>query len=238
MVPGLDMVNHSSTPTAYYDMDHEDGVILLTRPGSKISSGEEVTISYGASKPAAEMLFSYGFIDTDATESEVTLPLDVLPDDPLGKAKLHAFDGPPTVKLSRTSGGMGWDSPFAYFMCLNEEDGLEFRVLQDTSGERQLRLFWQEEDVTGRAAEFLTLIEDHPLCKVFELRAVSVVLELVTTQLETIGPGITREKLNALSEAGLMRDECIQAAQKLRGVELTLLQEAAGILESQVRLVS
>lgn len=259
MVPGLDMVNHSSTPTAYYDEKDTDGVVLALRPGCKASCGEEITISYGEAKPAAEMLFSYGFIDRDTIGHELTLPLDPLPDDPLAKAKLHAFDGPPIVRLSRTDGAFRWDSPFAHFMCLNEEDGLDFRVLQDKSGERQLRLFWQEEDVTGQADQFEALVQGHPLCQVFKLRAVAVLHELVATQLETIGSGFPRgqretigsdiphERLEGIGSAivheqleparaeGPMRDECIQAAEALREIELGILQGAAEMLETQVR---
>ncbi|GJC98278.1 SET domain-containing protein [Colletotrichum higginsianum] len=136
MVPVLDLANHSSEANAYYEENGKDEVVLLLRPGCRVSSGEEMTISYGDAKSGAEMLFSYGFIDPVSAADRMTLPLMPLEDDPLGKAKLHIFKGPPTVEFVRTNGSFSWESPFAYIMCLNEEDGLLFRVLQDTDGSR------------------------------------------------------------------------------------------------------
>lgn len=235
MVPALDMVNHSHRPTAYYEEDDQDGVVLILRPGVEVTGGEEVTITYGEAKSAAEMLFSYGFIDPDSAAHELVLPLDSMPDDPLGKAKLHAFEGRPTLKLSRTDAGLQWSSPFAYFMCLNEEDGLDFGVLQDTDGERQLRLFWQEEDVTGRAHEFETLIEGHPLQQVFKLRVVAVLHELVSTQLMHLGSDFSLDQLEPLRRSGQVREECIRAAGALRQLEASVLEIAAERLDEQVR---
>lgn len=235
MVPGLDMVNHSSKPTAYYDEDNE-GVVLRMRPGCEAAVGEEINISYGEAKPAAEMLFSYGFIDKDTTGHQLTLPLDAIPHDPLAKAKFHAFEGAPIVSLVRSDRGFKWHSPFAHFMCLNEEDGLDFRVLQEKTGERQLRLFWQDEDVTGQTEDFETLVQGHPLCQIFKLRTVAVVHELVTTQLGRIDREISPGQLEPLREAGLLRDDCLQAALALRGIEGDLLRGAVEMLESQVRL--
>ncbi|KAF7542315.1 hypothetical protein G7Z17_g11683 [Cylindrodendrum hubeiense] len=233
MVPGLDMVNHSHRPTAYYEEDDQDGVVLILRPGVEVTGGEEMTITYGEAKSAAEMLFSYGFIDPDSATHELVLPLDAMPDDPLGKAKLHAFEGRPTLKLSRTDGRLEWSSPFAYLMCLNEEDGLNFAVLQGTDGERHLRLLWQDEDVTGRAHAFTTLIEGHPLQQVFKLRVVAVLHELVSTQLMHLGSDFSHDQLEPLRRAGQVREECIRAAVALREFETSVLEMAVETLEQQ-----
>lgn len=235
MVPALDMVNHSHEPTAYYEEDRNDDIVLLLRPSRGVSRGDEVTISYGEAKPAAEMLFSYGFIDKDSNAQGLTLPLEAFPDDPLAKAKLHIFKAPATLKLSRTDGKLEWESPFAYLLCLNEEDGLEFKLLQDSAGERQLRLFWQNEDVTERAGAFETLILDHPLCAVFKLRVVAILHELVSTQLAQLRPGISHDQLASLLAAGLLRAECAQTAGLLREIEASLLEDAAEVLENEVR---
>ncbi|RSL94464.1 hypothetical protein CDV31_014287 [Fusarium ambrosium] len=232
MVPGLDMANHSHDPTAYYEEDDKDDIMLLLRPGVEVTGGEEVSISYGEKSPA-EMLFSYGFIDRDSAAHELTLPLEALPDDPLGKAKLHIFKAPPTLKLSRSDGGLSWHSPFAYLMCLNEEDGLEFRVLQGKDGERELKLFWHDQDVTARADDFEVLIEQHPLCQVFRLRVVAVLHEVVSTQLTHLPSEISHDQLDPLRRAGLVREECIRAAETLWEVEASVLESAAEVLEQQ-----
>ncbi|KAH7326183.1 hypothetical protein B0I35DRAFT_128009 [Stachybotrys elegans] len=226
MVPALDMVNHSHDPTAYYEEDGDGGVCLLLRPGHTVSSGSEITISYGE-KPAAEMLFSYGFIDANTTKHELTLQIEPFPDDPLAKAKLHVFDQPPVVKLSLIDGSYVWESPFTFLMCLNEEDGLEFRVIQDNEGDRQLQVAWQGDDVTSRVHEFESLIRGHPLCQLFRLRVVAVLHELVTSQAEALAS-------NA-DTADQMETDQIQYAKALRDVEQKILHETAEMLDRQVR---
>ncbi|UNI15830.1 hypothetical protein JDV02_002326 [Purpureocillium takamizusanense] len=235
MVPGLDMVNHSASPTTYYESDGTSGVVLLMRPGSTVSAGQEVTISYGDAKPAAEMLFSYGFIDQGSMVREMTLHLEPFPDDPLAKAKLHVFKGPPIVKLSLSPDGqtLTWDSQFVFLMCLNEEDGLGFRVLQDTTGGRQLRMLWQEDDVTDQAGDFQTLIQGHELCEVYKLRAVAVLSEKIEEQLASVKAGPPDDQLRPLVAAGLLREECIEAARALKKLEMELLEAAVTALEEQ-----
>lgn len=223
MVPGLDMANHSVCPTAYYEVDDKADVLLSACPSRDASCGREVTIAYGQAKSAAEMLFSYGFVDGNA--GGLTLPIAPPPDDPLAKAKLAVFDRSPVVRLSSEDGVINWESPFAYLSCLNEEDGLGFRLIQDTAGDRQLRLLWQDEDITGRASELEKLVQNHDLYLVFRLRAVSVVHELVETQLARIRH-VPSQPLGA-------RDACLAAASALREAETGLLKAAAGALERE-----
>ncbi|GKT49009.1 SET domain-containing protein [Colletotrichum spaethianum] len=234
MVPVLDLANHSSEANAYYEENNKDEVVLLLRPGCRVSSGEEMTISYGDAKSGAEMLFSYGFIDPASAADRITLPLTPLEDDPLGKAKLHIFEGPPTVEFVRTNGSISWESPFAYFMCLNEEDGLSFRVLQDTGGSRELKLFWQEEDVTTATMAFNQHINGHPLAQIFHLRVVTVLQDLVAGQLERLATGMSLEDLDeSLNEGGLVCGTCINAAAMLRERETGLLEASLKALEDQ-----
>ncbi|UQC85012.1 SET domain-containing protein [Colletotrichum lupini] len=234
MVPVLDLANHSSKANAYYEENGKDEVVLLLRPGCRVSSGDEMTISYGDAKSGAEMLFSYGFIDPASAADRITLPLIPMEDDPLGKAKLHVFDGAPTVEFVRANGSLSWKSPFAYFMCLNEEDGLSFRVLQDTGGSRELKLFWQEEDVTSTTTAFEQHIDQHPLAQIFRLRVVSVLEDLVASQLERLATGVSLEDLDeSLNEGGLVCGTCISVAATLREQETSLLEAAAKALEDQ-----
>lgn len=137
MVPCLDMANHSLTPNAYYEETSTSDVALLLRPAMKVDPGSELTISYGTSKTPAEMLFSYGFTDSSSTTSGLTLSIEPFPDDPLGKAKLAIFPGPPIVRIFTENDLVRWESAFIYLLCLNEEDGLEFKVLQQTDGVRE-----------------------------------------------------------------------------------------------------
>ncbi|KAK2736519.1 set domain-containing protein [Colletotrichum kahawae] len=234
MVPVLDLANHSAQANAYYEENSKDEVVLLLRPGCRVSSGDEMTISYGDAKSGAEMLFSYGFIDPASAADRITLPLAPLEDDPLGKAKLHIFGGAPSVEFDRTNGTLSWKSPFAYFLCLNEEDGLDFRVLQDTGGSRELKVFWQEEDVTASTTSFEEHIDGHALAQIFRLRVVTVLQDLVAGQLERLATGMSLDDLDAsLSEGGLICGACITAAATLREQETSLLEAAMKSLEDQ-----
>ena len=235
MVPCVDMVNHSTEANAYYDENAKQEAVLLLRPGCEISKGDEITISYGASKSAAEMLFSYGFIDPKSTAEALTLPLDAMDDDPLARAKLHIFGDQPTLQLRMVDGQVQWESPFAYLMCVNEEDGLEFRVLQGVDGSRQLKMFWQEDDVTESAKAFETLVEKHPLHQVFKLRVVTVIAERLADQLEQLR---SSQPLGSTSNAAIapIRPGCLESALLLRELEATILESALEALDQRVRI--
>ncbi|KAK0616056.1 hypothetical protein B0T17DRAFT_496679 [Bombardia bombarda] len=232
LVPCIDMINHSSNPTAYYDENSKDEAVLLLRPGIDIAEGDEVTISYGDTKSAAEMLFSYGFIDPTSTAESLALPLDAFPDDPLARAKLVLFGEAPKVHVARDHGSITWRSPFAYLMCVNEEDGLEFRVLQDTEGARQLRVFWQDEDVTDQKADFETLIRAHPLAAILRLRVVTVVQECLQAQLDKLR-GSALDSTIAATNPSLLREDCAKAALLLRQVEASILETGVEALEKE-----
>ncbi|KAK3327526.1 hypothetical protein B0T19DRAFT_165293 [Cercophora scortea] len=233
MVPCIDMVNHSTSPNAFYDENGKDETVLLLRPGITMSAGDEVTISYGEAKSAAEMLFSYGFIDPDATAESLVLTLAPFPDDPLARAKLVAFGEPPKIHVARNNGSIQWESSFAYLMCVNEEDGLDFRVLQDTEGNRQLRVFWQDEDVTDQAADFESLIQSHELFALLRLRVVTVVQERLQDQLDRLKSSPAPRSLPA-SDISTTRDECARAASLLRQIETSILEASTEALEKEV----
>ncbi|RCI13305.1 hypothetical protein L249_1030 [Ophiocordyceps polyrhachis-furcata BCC 54312] len=227
MVPGLDMVNHSSRPTAYYEVNTGTGhVELCAHPGG---SGQEVTISYGEAKSAAEMLFSYGFVDADGAFNTLTLPIAPLLDDPSLRYKLSVFGRSPVVTLRWEDAALKWESPFAYLSTLSEEDGLKFRLVQDTAGVRQLRLFWQNEDITERILELETLVESHHLGNAFRLRAVALVHERVDEQLARIKTHVPPKQIDA-------RDACAAAATALREAEKGLLEAATEALELEASM--
>ncbi|KAH8687596.1 hypothetical protein BGZ60DRAFT_363831 [Tricladium varicosporioides] len=188
MVPCLDMANHSSNFTAYYEEVSSEGVVLRLRPDVQLSVSKEVTISYGQAKSESEMLFSYGFIDdTNHDMSTLTLPLEPVADDPLGRAKIVAFVGKPLVEITINENSVRWESPFLYFMSLNQEDGLGFMILQENDGARSpLRVFWQENDVTDVTNTFESLIETHDLKDIFKLRAVSLLHDRLNQQLQRL----------------------------------------------------
>lgn len=233
LVPCIDMANHSNNANAYYEENSEDEVILLLRPGSNVEKGGEITISYGSEKSAAEMLFSYGFIDESSRARSLRLPLDHLPDDPLAKAKAHIFKDPQTVDIKEIDGRMMWTSAFAYLMVLNEEDGLDFRILQDKDGGRELKMFWRDEDVSDKPASFETLTSDHELCNVFRLRVNMIVHQRVQEQLDSLSLPLPDDSTGA-SEAEGVDSSNASNAQALRRTEMEILEKMMTTLEDQV----
>jgi hypothetical protein len=232
MVPCLDFANHSSSPNAYYEQISNNSVALLLRPDMKLETGTEVTISYGTAKSAAEMLFSYGFIDVQSDTNTIVLPLEPFHDDPLGKAKLAAFAGRPIVEISLVGGNIEWDSPFLYLMCLNEEDGLDFKVLQQNDGSRsQLRVFWQGADVTEETTTFEALISHHELEDIFKLRVVALLHDRIRQQLQRLWE--SEDAVQSL--ASVVSERCQSAALQLRKAEAKILEKAFTAVDMQVR---
>ncbi|POS85727.1 hypothetical protein EPUL_000913 [Erysiphe pulchra] len=183
MVPCIDMVNHSKNSNSYYESTSDNGVCLLLRPQLELEPNTEITINYGETKSNAEMLYSYGFIDQECQILSLTLPLDPSDNDPLIKAKLDAYPGSPMLRIYFEDKCVKWKSPFVYFMCLNEEDGLDFKVLQQNDGHQSLQVFWQNLDVSKKTDNFESLIIGHHLYIIFELRVVTILYDRVEQQL-------------------------------------------------------
>jgi len=236
MVPCLDIVNHASNANAYYEQTSNGDAILLLRPNGKAGLGEEITICYGPSKSAAEMLFSYGFVDEEIDTDSLVLDLHPLREDPLGKAKVAAFSGLPMVRISSAREVFDWSSPFLFFMCLNEEDGLEFKVMQQTDGSQsQLQVFWQDMDVTDSTAQFEQHISQDPLKDVFFLRAVCILGDRIQEQLERL---YASEDMSVIIDSSVFRmdEAAFTTASKLRHREIALLEKASNAIDSQVSL--
>ncbi|KAG8168847.1 hypothetical protein KVR01_001596 [Diaporthe batatas] len=232
LVPCIDMVNHSTDANAYYEQNIDGDVVILLRPGGSVKEGDEINISYGSEKPAAEMLFSYGFIDSSSSMKSLRLPLRPLPDDPLGKAKVHAFQDAPVVDIEELDGTVSFTSPFAYLMILNEEDGLDFRLLQDNHGGRELRTFWRDEDVTGKTSSFDQLVLDHELCSVFKLRVNMVIAQRLEEQLERLCSH-PLDHDNAASATDKSGPNNAANARALKHIEKGMLEKAVAVLEEQ-----
>lgn len=235
MVPCLDMTNHSSKPNAYYETNMENDVLLLLLPDVELDPGVEITISYGSSKSDAEMLFSYGFIDHgNSGVKELVLTLELPLDDPLGKAKVAAFPGPTFLRISmKGEEDFQFECPFLYLMILNEEDGLEFKMLQQTDGSRSpLHVFWQGADVTESTTDFEDHIKNHPLKDIFKLRAITLLCDRISEQLDRIE--LSKPVLQAISSDSAVSSERHSAALRLREVEMEILMHALVAADTQV----
>ncbi|KAK2625679.1 hypothetical protein QTJ16_004991 [Diplocarpon rosae] len=241
MIPCVDIVNHSAEANSYYERTSDNNIALLLRPGMQLDAESEITISYGSSKTEAEMLFSYGFIDKESTVKGLTLTIDPFPDDPLGRAKAAAFSKTKTVCIYRDREEITWDCPFLYFMSLNEEDGLEFKVLQETDGSLgRLRVFFQDTDVTAATDHFELYTSGHERKDIFRLRVVAMLQDRIQQQLERLY-GIEDTVQSLESNSFVSRDR-YESALQLRTSEVLMLEEAyeatnkqkAKLMESEV----
>jgi hypothetical protein len=180
------------------------------------------------------MVFSYGFIDDSMVDAKaISLSLDIPDDDPLGKAKVLVFAEAPVIHITSSNGDISWRSPFVRLLCINEEDGLGFRVLQSTDGTSQLRAFWHDQDVTEAMQDLQELIANDSRRDLFELRAIVMVEERIDQQLARL-----REMEPELSHGSMEQGQELlpnaRAAWRLHQLEATILAAAIRMLSEQV----
>lgn len=230
MVPVLDMANHASDnrSNARFDVDADGNVLLLVRDDKHIAAGEEITIMYGVGG-ACEMIFSYGFLEEGASSArEMFLGLSIPEDDPLRLAKVRYAEEVPGVRVFvAASGHIGWESSYVWWACVNEEDGLDFRVMQTNEGGRELRALWRDAEFDAHVLKDILLKDD--LREVFTLRATV----LVQQRLEVQGTELA-ETEKAFADAQDLPDHFRSLVGRLRELELELITAGYLQLESEV----
>lgn len=188
------------------------------------------------------MIFSYGFLEGERTDANsLVLDVDIPDDDPLKPAKKLYCKKPPGMRLNTAPGSetTTWDSSLVWWACVNEEDGLDFKVLQTTTGEKELRAVWNDEEL-GDPDDLASLISIDLLWDVIQLRAVVLILERLETQLQTlrttekaIGEIRREEKEDNLRPT--FRPEIFRTVSKLQRLEGELLERG---IEDLTRRVS
>ena len=180
------------------------------------------------------MIFSYGFIE-EKMESARDLFIDlVISDyDPLKPAKKAVSNCPPGIRLISEVGGVRWEGDYVWIICVNEEDGLHFKVAQTTGGERELHVSWKDQDLTD-TSKLKSFLEADELWDVYQLRAVSVIQDRIEQQLRILQTtGILHE-----IEPGKgteLRDGPWTLSLNLKLLEVDLLDQAFAHFEHQVR---
>lgn len=118
-------------------------------------------------------------------------------------------------------------------MCLNEEDGLEFKVLQETDGSRSaLRVFWLGYDVTEMTSDFEYLTKDHPLRDIFQLRVVALLQDRLRQQIERLYE--SEQAIALLAETTVLDADRQRDALRLRERETSLLENVFTEVEEHV----
>ncbi len=229
IVPGVDMANHFSPPNTLYEV-HDGSGYLLLKKGNSVQAGEELCISYGDEKSAMEMLFAYGFIPSNLSSTQsilITLPSPE--EDPLAPAKVAAISQEsvvPGIRIYRDGDTIKWDSEAIWLMILNQEDGLDFKVMNRDDDELEVRISFKGEIVSIR--DLKTALEKEELWDVLKLRSMVIILGQIENQLEKLDEG---ENLAILASV----DASIQdLATRLRSMETGILRDAVRVLEGQV----
>ncbi|KAE8353641.1 SET domain protein [Aspergillus coremiiformis] len=241
MVPCIDMANHASEDSvkALYGEDAEGNAVLQLREGRKLRPDEEVTISYGHDKPASEMIFSYGFLENERQRAnQIFLDLNIPEDDPLIMAKKRICKAPPRVRLldatPTETGSTNWDSPFVWWLCVNQEDGLEFEVLQTNDGGRELKVSWKGDEIKD-PSDLNALLSRDPLWDIFQLRAVVTVLDRLESQFLILRE--TQIMVGEISQnedmLALFRRDVFSTINSLRELEGKLLEKGIEDLVKQ-----
>ena len=233
MVPYMDMANHASgnETVARYETDEDGNAILVLRDGKKLKKGHEVTITYGDEKGASEMLYSYGFIESEiASAQELFLDLDLPDDDPLRKAKKAAFDVAPGFKLSIVNGKTRWDGSFVWLACINEEDGLNMKMLQTVDSEPELAVFWHKTRIHN-IKELQDALHSDPMRDLFQLRASAIVQARIEQQITGLEES-SDSRWGDLS--GNVDWERLELARQLADLEAHFLLQADEDLEEEV----
>ena len=234
MVPCMDMANHASgdSTSALYETDSDGNAILVLQDDTYMAPNDEVTITYGDEKGACEMLFSYGFIESIVeTARELFLDLDMPNDDPLKLAKKAVAQSAPGFRLFLHGDSTDWQSSFIWLLCVNEEDGLEFKVLQNNDGERELQASWKDEEITDMST-LVTLLKLEPLWDVFELRAITTLQTRVEQQLLRLEG--SKNSVDELLIVGDIDNDIGKNAMRLRELEEILMLRAYGDFETKV----
>lgn len=185
------------------------------------------------------MIFSYGFLENTMTSAkELFLDLHPSEDDPLGMAKTRVSTAAPGVKLSEWSldnneiTRVEWYSDFIWLVCINEEDGLEFRVLQTNDGGRELKTYWKEKELADTSS-LRDLLQQDPLWEVYQLRAVVLIQQRIEAQLQVLYETSNGERFEYDHDQAI-RKRPRDLALKLRDLESKLLEKAYSSLDDEV----
>ncbi|KAL8697400.1 MAG: hypothetical protein Q9201_007139 [Fulgogasparrea decipioides] len=232
MVPCIDMANHAGgdDTVALYDTDVDGNAVLVLRDSKSLKASDEVTITYGDEKGACEMLFSYGFIeDTMTSARELFLDLDIPYDDPLAMAKRAVAKSAPGFRLFLKDGSIDWEGDYVWLVCVNEEDGLGFRLLQTSDGEKELKVFWNDEEMED-LTKLRGLVREDRLWDVFHLRAITTLQSRTEQQLQELERSQT---IISMSECDI-NNSTYQTIMRLRELEEELMLQAYEEFEEQV----
>ncbi|KAK5124623.1 hypothetical protein LTR85_001336 [Meristemomyces frigidus] len=232
MIPCIDLANHiaGEATIAIYEVDRNGDAVLLLRDGKTVKECEEVTITYGDEKGACEMLFSYGFLESDRHSAETLFLSLTVPDaDIYRSAKMGIADCAPGFRLTDAGGEsqqIDWSGNFIWLLCVSKDDDLRFELARTVDGDEEMHAFYQEHRLTGGAAQLHELLGQSPLWDVYRLRAIALLQQRVFDQLQVLYS--TQDDVEAAPHGADtdVREVPYGQAMQLRKLEFELLERA------------
>lgn len=178
------------------------------------------------------MIFSYGFLEDSMTSArELFLDLDIPDDDPLRLAKKAVSKSAPGFKIFAKDAAIDWEGDFVWLICVNEEDGLDFRLLQTIDGEKELRVFWKDQEISD-VSKLRSLLEQEQHWEIFLLRAIATLQNRVEEQLLALER--SKESLSTTTSTVDTTTLPVWAITKLRDLEQKLMLQAYEEFEAKV----
>ncbi|KAK9700466.1 hypothetical protein K7432_012183 [Basidiobolus ranarum] len=178
LVPFIDLCNHSLTPSAHWQIT-EDGINLV-QMGELLETDTEIHISYG-DKPNSELLYLHGFIIPENPYTRYILPLPLIPDELLGSKMnfLKAFQIKPQLVLTPEDlVDLTEDTWQLLYLCMvNEEDGFD---------EDEARNLCYRNNPVSTVQEIMEIVDALPHYKIIQLRAVTVLLDVINSALHQL----------------------------------------------------
>jgi hypothetical protein len=158
------------------------------------------------------------------------LDLEIPDDDPLRPAKLFINTAAPGCRIFENDDTIQWESDFIWLTIVNEEDGLDFKIRQTIDGQREIQAFWKDRELSD-TSKLRDYLQEDSAWDVFQLRSTVLLQNRVELQMEAIqaAPGLERQMS--------VRAGPYELADRLRRLELDMLQRTMAVLESQVRVL-
>ena len=161
----------------------------------------------------------------------IFVDLDIPDDDPLRLAKKTASKEAPGVRLFVESDGkVNWEGDFIWWSCVNEEDGLNFRVAQENDGNQQLEVLWNDQLIDP--SRLSSLLKNDHNWNVFHLRAIVMLQERVELQVSYLEA--SEESYSESQGKFGIRNTVWALIGRLRALESGLLSTFYQVMEEQV----
>lgn len=199
MLPFIDLLNHrpeadrNCSWIKFPELGENIEYISLVRiPNNETENNDEniknddfeLYISYG-DKPAAEMLYLYGFLPENVSNNLMLyFPASNNSNDPLFHIKTMIFE--PMVKLTvLENGDIDWmNSGFLWLSVVNEEDGLVFKKENDSIIAEIDDFVICSSDCSEtrkdiQAKELIKVLQGHRMWDIFKLRALMTITDML-----------------------------------------------------------